>query len=260
MTAPEAFAAGAAVGGLLAALAVRRWDAGREARQARLFSFAMHEINTPVTAVNMTVINLLGGIFGEVPADQLKWLEMTRDQVGRLGAIVGELRDLVHLEMHRDLKAHLLDADPAELVEEALSSLRRGFHHAGVELAVELEPGLPRVRVDADRAPRSLASLLYHARKFRASGPVALRVRRAGAGVACEVSYRSARLTPDDARASLDLYYPARRRRDQVLSATGVGLGLVRALARGAGGDLEFAADAGGGARLTLTWPLVEAS
>ena len=67
-------------------------------------------------------------------------------------------------------------------------------------------------------------------------------------------------MTPGEARASLDLYYPARRRRDQVLSATGVGLGLVRALARAAGGDLDFTVDAKGGARLALTWPPAEAA
>lgn len=249
------FAAGAVLGAVVA-YAVRDGAARRRERVAgRLLSFANHELNTPATAVNMTVINLLSGVFGEVPADQRRWLEMTRDQVGRLNALIGELRDLVHLELLRDLRPMLDEADPAEIVSDACASLRGGFEAAGVELKTALPDALPLVRTDTDRLARSLASVLFHARKFRLSGPVTLRVAPDGDAVLFEVSYTGPALAPAEAAASLDLWYPARERKDQKLAATGLGLGFTRAVSRACGGDLSFAVDEKGRTRVTLSAP-----
>ncbi|MFI5351014.1 MAG: sensor histidine kinase [Elusimicrobiota bacterium] len=258
MTSAELFIAGAAAGGVVAGVAAWRLTEERAARYGRLFSFAMHEINTPVTAVNMTIINLLSGVFGEVPPDQVKWIEMTRDQVGRLNALVGEIRDLVHMELHRELRATMTVVDPRTLIEEALTTLRRGFEHGGVELRVELPLDLPTVRVDAERAARSLMSLLFHARKFRVGGPVTIRALRRGAMVACEIEYDGSALDPVEAARSLDLFYPARDRKDQVLAATGLGLGLIRAVMRRVGGDLELVPENKGRVRLVLLLPADE--
>ena len=259
MTTAAAFLAGAAAGGVVAGVAAWRLTAERSARYGRLFSFAMHEVNTPVTAVNMTILNLLSGVFGEVPPDQVKWLEMTRDQVGRLNALVGEIRDLVHMELHRELRSTLTVADPRTLIEESLTTMRRGFEQAGIELRVELPADLPKVRTDAERAVRSLSSLLFHARKFRVAGPVTVRARSRGAWVAFEIEYGGTPLEREEARRSLELFYPARDRKDQILAATGLGLGLIRAVMRRAGGELEFVSESKGLARLVLLLPAQEA-
>lgn len=253
MSSAAAFCAGAAAGAALAGLAASRLVEERRQRYGRLFSFAMHELNTPVTAVNMTIINLLSGVFGDVPPDQLKWIELTRDQVGRMNALVGEIRDLVHMELHKELHLNVEAAEPARIVEDALASLRRGFAYANVELKVDVAPELPKVRTDADRASRSLASLLFHARKFRLSGPVSLRAIARGPKVDFEVEYTGKKLSNEETRASLEVFYPALKRQDQQLAATGLGLGLARAVMRRVGGDLDFTVDAAGVSRLTLT-------
>ena len=251
-----AFGAGALLGALITAFAARGFVAERTQRYGRLFSFAMHELNTPVTAVNMTIINLLSGVFGDVPPDQLKWIELTRDQVGRMNGLVGEIRDLVHMELHRELHLNIGEASPKEIADEALTSLRRGFSYANIELQIDVAADLPQVRTDPDRAARSLASALFHARKFRVSGPVRLRAQARGGAVAFEIEYTGKPLTAAETSASLEVFYPARKRKDQQLAATGLGLGLLRAVMRRVGGDLDFVVDGQGLSRLILTAPL----
>lgn len=251
MSGALAVLAGAAGGAAVAGAAAWWLAEARARRYGRLFSFAMHELNTPLTAVNMTVINLLSGVFGELPAEQRKWVEMTQEQVWRLSALVGEIRDLVHLELRRDLRSTVDDTDPAAIVREAAASARHGYQNAGVRLTLDIEEGLPAARVDSERAVRSLAGLLFHARKFRVGGDVTLRARRGGPGVVCEVAYDG--LPLPRAQESLDLFYPARRRDDQVLAATGLGLGLPREVMRRVGGDLDFAVDARGRSVLSLS-------
>jgi K+-sensing histidine kinase KdpD len=94
--------------------------------------------------------------------------------------------------------------------------------------------------------------VLFHARKFRTAGPIALTVSRTPAGVAFAVTYEGPRLHPGDAEASLELYYPARHRDDQILCTTGLGLGLIRRVARLIGGELTYRVDDAGRATATL--------
>jgi signal transduction histidine kinase len=250
-----AFAAGLLLGGAAAGAAAWLLLRSRSALYGRLFSFAMHELNTPVTAVNMTVMNLLEGVFGELPAAQRPWVEMTREQVGRLNALVGEIRDLVHMELHKEIRLNVVDASPKDLVEEAVAALRQGFTLAGVELAIDVPAALPDVRADSDRAARSLTSLLFHARKFRKGGPVALTAKSRDGRVDFTVAYDGPVLAASEAQASLELFYPARPRKDHQLAATGLGLGLVRAIMAKTDGRLSFDVDGGGKARLVLSLP-----
>jgi signal transduction histidine kinase len=259
MTPAAAFCAGALAGGAAAGLAARAAYERKAALFGRLFSFAMHELNTPITAVNMTVLNLLSEVFGELPAPLKPWIEMTREQVGRLNGLVGEVRDFVHMELHQDLRVTTAELTVAEILDEALVSVRRAMEQAGVEFRVETAADLPVVHADPDRAARCLSSVLFHARKFRSSGPIVLAVARDPRGVAFVVRYQGPRLRPEDVEASLDLYYPARARKDQVLGATGLGLGLIRAVARLIGGDLEFRVEEDGRAAVTLCYSSSEA-
>lgn len=259
MSAAASFVAGAIVGGAAAGFAARSLYRRKAELFGRLFSFAMHELNTPITAVNMTVLNLLSEVFGEVPKPLVPWIEMTREQVGRLNGLVGEVRDFVHMELHADLRVSIVEVTVAEILEEALVSITRGMEQAGVEFKVTAAPDLPRVTTDSERAARCLSSTLFHARKFRVGGPITLNVARSGPDVRFTVGYQGARLSEQEIEASLDLYYPARQRRDQVLGATGLGLGLIRRVARLIGGDLEFTATEEGRATLTLSYKASEA-
>lgn len=259
MTLATAFIAGAAAGGALVGAAARTAHRRKEALFARLFSFALHEINTPITAVNMTVLNLLSEVFGALPLPLKPWIEMTREQIGRLNGLVGEIRDFVHMELHQDIRINFVELTVDEILEEALVSVRGGLELAGVDFQVATAEGLPSARTDPDRAARCLSSLLFHARKFRTGGPIRLDVSRAPAAVVFVVSYEGAKLSPAEIEASLDLYYPARRRKTQVLGATGLGLGLTRRVARMIGGDLDFRVGDDGRAVATLSCASVEA-
>ena len=76
--------------------------------------------------------------------------------------------------------------------------------------------------------------------------------------VACEIEYTGPSLDPREAARSLELFYPARHRKDQVLAATGLGLGLIRAVMRRVGGDLDLLVEEKGRTRLVLLLPADE--
>jgi signal transduction histidine kinase len=249
------FLAGAALGAAVTA-AIGWWKLRQRTKMlGRFFSFAAHELNTPITAVNMTIINLLSGVFGEVPREQTPWMEMMREQVTRLNGMVGEMRDLIHMQIHGDLRLTIEDAEVAELMQEAAGNVKRGMDQASITVKTTVDEGLPTVRVDRDRAVRTLSSMLFHARKFRSGGPIELAARVQPERACIEVTYVGPALSVEEAERSLDLFYPARKRRDLVLGATGLGLGLLRQIMRRQGGDFELKLGAAGSTTLALSLP-----
>ena len=227
-----AFAAGVAVGALIVGALAFAWARGRVQMLGRFLSFAAHEINTPITAINMTVLNLLSGIFGPMPPDQTPWVEMMREQVGRLNGMVGELRDLVHLEFNRNAVLRAESASISEVVDTAVRAVKHGLAHAGIELKVESIPETGSLEADPDRITRTLISLLFHARKFRLSGPIILGARSAQNFVDFSVRFEGPELSSDEAARSLELYYPATKDREHTMTATGLGLGILRLVLR----------------------------
>lgn len=251
------FFAGLAAGALLSSGAALWLFRRQRSTMGRFLSFAAHEINTPITAVNMTILNLLSGVFGEVNPEQVQWIEMMREQLVRLNGMVGELRDLTHMQLHDDLHIRPEDIAVGDLVENAVRAIRYGCAHSGVGIDTTVPATLPLVSGDPDRLPRVLSSLLFHARKFRGEGPLVLSAAVSGDGrfVEIDISYSGPTLSAEEAVASLQLYFPARQRKDQNLTATGLGLGVLKELMRLQGGDLLYETDGKGKTKLRLLIP-----
>lgn len=246
------FLLGLALGAALGAAWGLRALKKRDQLVGSYLAFALHEVNTPITAINMTVLNFINGVFGDVPEDQRRWIEMLRTQTSRLSGICGELRDMVHFELKRDLAMRLEACSLREAFETCMESLRNGIPAAELTIQGEIPAELPAVWADADRLPRTLMSLVFHARKFRSAGPLQLSVKTEGERVALRLEYQGHGISPEEAGRSLDLFYPAHRRKDQLLSAVGLGLGALRVLAARWGGDLRFSVEPGGRSLLEL--------
>ncbi|MBI5242254.1 MAG: HAMP domain-containing histidine kinase [Elusimicrobia bacterium] len=226
-----------------------------EKMRARYLSFVSHEFITPVTTLNMTILNFLNGIFGEVREDQRPWLLMIFEQVGRLDALVGDLRDLIHIELHRDLHLNRERARLADLLQKSLGSMREGIVRSGAEVKVEGFDALPELDLDPERIQRVLTAALHHARKFRMKGPITLAARAAQGSVSVAVEYDGPVVAPELLRQALDLYFAVHNPKSQVLACTGLGLGLACRLVEAHGGRMTLEVDGAGHARIAFDLP-----
>ena len=249
------FLAGLLIGlacGAAASYAARR---RRDELLGSFFAFAMHEVNTPLTAINMTVLNFLSGVFGPIAEDQVRWMEMLRTQTSRLNCIVGELRDMIHFELKQDLVIRTETVAVAEAVDIAMQSIRNGIPASELIVDIRLPADLPSVSADGDRLARTISSLIFHARKFKSEGAINLEAAEEPAAVRITVSYQGAKISAAEARKSLGLYYPAQNRANQLLSAIGAGLGTLKKLTELQGGRLSLDISPTGYAKLSLALP-----
>ncbi|MBI3297476.1 MAG: HAMP domain-containing histidine kinase [Elusimicrobia bacterium] len=242
---------GAAAGWAGARAAQRR----RELRLARLLSFAAHEVNSPLASLKLTSAGFLQELYGPVSPSHRPWLAMIQEQTTRCEALVGDLRDFIHLEIHRDLGLHLEPTDFKELLEEAVAAMSTAFGRADAPLDASIPAGLPELDADPDRLRRIVLAMLAHAKKFRAKDAVKVVATSKPGGVEVAVSFTSLPIPADGRAAMLDLWQPALAREGRGTSCVGLGLGFAARLAALHGGALDFSLDDAGACRIVLRLP-----
>lgn len=230
----------------------------QERLRARFLSFVAHEINTPVSALSMTILNFVQGVFGPVAKEHMPWLVLMREQTARLAALVGDLRDFIHSEFHRDLRLKRQKVAAAAVVSACLDTMRESLHRTGAAVEVRLPAGLPEISADQERLGRVFSAILNHAKKFRTEGPIVLSSEVSPLGVAVTVEYAGMPAPREQIEQALDLYYPVNNPHSQVLASVGLGLGLPCRVVRAHGGEMTLNVDEKGRCRIVVRLPQYE--
>jgi heavy metal sensor kinase len=222
--------------------------------QRRLVADASHELRTPLAVMRSEIeVSLLAD---ELSPDARRVLESACEEVERMSRTVDGLLLLASADEDR---LHLL-LEPvdlrrlAEATARALAGLAEG-HRVAVE--VEGEPAL--VLADPERLGQALRNLVDNAIAFSPAGAV-VRVRTwAGereAGV--EVADEGPGVPPDLRERVFDRFFRADPGRARRSGGSGIGLSIVREVARAHGGHVELRPRAPRGSAFVLTLPALE--
>ena len=214
-----------------------------------------HDLRTPLAALRLT-LDEAERHWAEGRASDLEAaLAAARRQAEGAGDLVADLFELSVLDAPD--RALRLEAVPiGELASDVAGRHAQAFRAAGVDLEVDVEPGLPVLEADGARLVRALSNLLDNARRHTPpGGAVLLTASRVGEGVAFEVADTGEGIAPDVLPHVFERYYRGGGARTRG-AGTGLGLAIARAVAVAHGGDLEVESVPGEGATFRLTLPL----
>jgi signal transduction histidine kinase len=125
---------------------------------------------------------------------------------------------------------HLVPTSPAEVVDEALSSLRHALDERKIAVERHVDEGLPRVSADPEALRRAVQNLLDNALKYGGSaGWLGVDVKSEGANGAAEVAVTVADHGKGIRKADVPRIFEPFYRSPEASAggATGSGLGLA---------------------------------
>jgi PAS domain S-box-containing protein len=233
----------------------RRAEAESERLKSEFFALVSHELRTPLTSIIGYLELILEEEAGEVPGEQRQFLSVIERNARRLLRLVGDLLFVAQVEAGT-LSLDLREVDLEAVVLDAVEGARPLAEQAGVELSAETEP-LPPFDGDPDRLSQVIDNLVTNAVKFTpAGGRIAVRATRRNGSVVITVTDTGVGIAEGDQDRLFERFYRAQSANDAAVQGIGLGLSIVRAIARGHRGEVSCTSELGRGTTFTVELPI----
>ena len=221
-----------------------------------------HEIRTPVNAV----IGLTGVCIEKETNDEIKNDMIAVRSAGRkVAEQIGDILDYSELDRGR-LVSNDEDYMISSLIHDLVTELRE-YRKEGVELVINISPGIPAVmNTDVSKLKKIIRSLVSNGLKYTKEGGVYLRIdsekHSYGVNLCIEVTDTGIGMTPEQLENAYESFYQADSGRSRASSGLGLGLGIVAGFVELLGGFMTIKSkiDVGTTVRVSLPQRVVDSS
>jgi len=235
-------------------IAIRRERRANELK-SDFISNVSHELKTPLSIISMFGEMLAAG--RTKSAEQAaEYAEIIWRESVRLGRLIDNVLDFAKIERGMGVY-EFAEADIGEVVQRAIEVPQRRLATAEMTLDVDIEHDLPPISLDANAFTLAVLNLIDNAIKYAAEGKkLAVKLARDGDLIRLSVRDWGPGIDPSEQEAIFDRFYRARSIRLKPIRGSGIGLALVRHIARAHHGDVTVDSVPGAGSTFQIWLPI----
>lgn len=236
--------------------AENRAEAARQNDELKsmLLDAIAHEFKTPLTSIKAAATSVLAD--EGLSAAQRELLGIVDEETDRLNHLVSDAIEMSRIEGGR-FRLNRSLVRPAELIQRVVRQMAPRL--AEREVKYEIEAAVPETLLDRDLVELAIRQLIDNAAKY---SPAGTPVRVGGAfregKILLWVADSGPGVPPRERQHVFERFYRTPGSRHGV-PGSGLGLFVVREVARAHGGDAVLAADATAGTRVEISLPVTEA-
>jgi cell cycle sensor histidine kinase DivJ len=216
-----------------------------------------HELRTPLNAVIgfSEILNReLFGAIGEVRYRD--YARLIQESGEHLLNVVNDILDMSKIEAGK-FKIVKEPFDVAALLKSCCDLMRHTAEQRSLSLIMDVAPGIPELPADKRACKQMLINLISNAIKFTDPGGwVRVSARRVGETVEFSIADNGIGIAEADLPRLGNPFVQANNSYDRSYDGAGLGLSVVKGLARLHGGSLELKSSLGEGTSATIVLPL----
>jgi signal transduction histidine kinase len=221
-----------------AKLAERIDDAKME--KAQFVSVVAHELRIPMTSIQGYTDLLKQGAIGPVNEQQLEFLSVIRNNVGRMSMLVSDLSDIYKVESGR-LLVEPIALPMRGMVERAIEGLQAHIDGKNQTVENQVAEELPKVFGDPKRVEQVLVNLLRNASMYSREGAkIEVAARLDGDFIVTRVTDQGYGLSAEEQLEIFSQFFRSERTEVREQLGWGLGLSLVKNLVALMGGEAGF--------------------
>jgi signal transduction histidine kinase len=224
----------------------------------QFLSHVSHELRTPLTCIHQYVTLLLDGLAGPILPDQLDYLKTVLKSVNQLHAMIRDLLEATRADSGK-LRVEPRCIAIGELIQQAVAMMRPTAAEKRVGLEAVLEPAIPLVYADPDRALEVLINLIDNGIKFTpADGSVTVKasmVETDPSSVYLSVCDSGRGIPAESLPQVFERLYQDPDAVDGNRAGLGLGLYIAKEIVALHGGRMWVASEAGSGSTFSFTLP-----
>ncbi len=231
----------------------------REMNLARLKSDFVanvsHELRTPLALIRLYAETLELGRLNAKEKYQ-DYFRIIREESERLTALINNILDFSRIEAGRK-EYEFKETNLPELVRSTLDSYRFQIEQNGFAFEENIANDIPPVNVDREAIARSLLNLVNNALKYSKDKKfIGVSLYRANGSVKLEVRDQGIGIPPAEQDKIFEKFYRCGDPLVHNIKGSGLGLSLVRHIARAHGGDVQVESAPDKGSKFTIKLPL----
>ena len=241
-----------------AALVQEALDLAAEARleKAAFVSTVSHELRIPMTSIMGYTDLLKGGMMGEVNENQLNFLNVIRENVGRRSKLVTDLSDIYKIESGRlNLETLAMPLEPS--VKDGIDKTDELIRASGQRVTLSMPEDLPQVQADPKRTAQIVHYLVENASLYSPEGSqIEVRADQNGRAVRLSVVDQGIGVAPEDQPHIFTQFFRSEAEAVREHKGWGLSLCAVKGLAELGGGAAGYETEPGGGSIFWVTFPI----
>src|SRR6266478_2040851 len=223
-----------------------------ERLKSALLDSITHDFRTPLTSMKAAVSSLLSGSNSD-SAQARELLTIIDEECDRLNHLVEEAGEMAKLEAG-ELTLDLAPVRVDEIIEAALAHCKSAL--AGRQVELRLNPNLPPMRADLERAKEALVQLIDNANLYSPTGePITITAELTGDTVTTSVSDRGPGIDDFEQTMIFDKFYRGKDQR-YLVRGTGMGLPIAKAIIAAQQGSMNVTSQLGHGSVFSFTLPV----
>ena len=214
-----------------------------------------HELRTPLNGILGLSEAINDGVTGPIYPETRKNLEMVISSARRLNSLVSDLLDfskLKNFEIHLQKKP----LDIRSLSHVVLQVSESLLGEKDIELAMDIENGLPAVSADENRLQQILYNLVGNAIKFTEEGAVIIKARQEGDKINVAVEDTGIGIPEDKQEGIFRSFEQGDGSTERKYGGTGLGLSITRQLVELHGGTISVHSEVGKGSTFKFDLPI----
>lgn len=237
----------------LAAQAAVAIENARLFQQSDLISEMVHELRTPLAAINATTHIVLRPEVSDEKRKQL--VDTIAQETKRLTRMTTDFLDLARLESGRTRLTHDL-IDLAPILTSAADTVAHQGKERHITIAVEINPPeLPQVVGDGEKLKQVILNLLTNAVKYnRDNGTVTLRAELHDRLIEIAVQDTGMGISPENLPHLFEKFFRVADS-EGYTQGTGLGLAIAKRIIEGHGGSVRVESELGVGTAFIFTIP-----
>jgi signal transduction histidine kinase len=213
-----------------------------------------HELRTPLALIRLYAETLELGRLKDKEKYQ-EYFRIIREESERLTALINNILDFSRIEAGRK-EYEFQETNLAELVHSTLESYRFQIQQNGFAFEENISPDIPPVKVDREAIARSLLNLVNNALKYSKDKKfIGVSLYRSNSSINLEVRDRGIGIPANEQEKIFEKFYRCGDPLVHNVKGSGLGLSLVRHIARAHGGDVLVESEPEKGSKFTIALP-----
>ncbi|MFL5575301.1 MAG: ATP-binding protein [Gemmatimonadaceae bacterium] len=218
-----------------------------------------HELRTPLTTVIGYAELLADGVSGPVSPTQRRQLSRIQASAQHLLQLIEQILSFSRIEAGRE-RVRIEALDAVGLAQESALLIEPAARGRSLKLVLDLPFAPVPVETDGGKVRQILVNLLANGIKFTDHGEVGIKLRAVPPGepegIVYEVWDTGIGISADHLDHIFDPFWQVEQQASRRVGGTGLGLSVVRHLARLLGGEVDVESEVGIGTRFTVRLPV----